>query len=72
VVCINKYDINQKTSQEIYRKMKNKNIAVIAQIPYDTSVTKAQIAGKSIIEYSNNGLSNQIKSLWQAVLDTFY
>ena len=70
VVCINKYDINRKMAQEIERKMKNTNIAVIGQIPYDISVTKAQIAGKSIIEYSNNGLSDQIKSLWQAILGT--
>jgi MinD superfamily P-loop ATPase len=71
MVCINKYDINRKMTQEIETKMKSKNITVIGQIPYDTSVTKAQIAGQSIIEYSNDGLSNQIKSLWQAILDTF-
>jgi CO dehydrogenase nickel-insertion accessory protein CooC1 len=58
-------------TQEIETKLKNKNIAAIGQIPYDTSVTKAQIAGRSIIEYSNNGLSDQIKSLWRAILDTF-
>lgn len=71
VVCINKYDINHKMAQEIERKMKNMDIAVIGQIPYDTSVTKAQIAGQSIIEYSNDGLSNQIKSLWRTILNTF-
>ena len=69
VVCINKYDINHKMAQEIERKMKNIDIAVIGQLPYDTSVTKAQIAGQNIIEYSNDGLSNQIKSLWQTILD---
>ncbi len=71
MVCINKFDINLKMAQEIDRKMKNMDIAVIGQIPYDTSVTKAQIAGQSIIEYSNDGLSNQIKFIWQAILNTF-
>ena len=71
VVCINKYDINRKMGQEIETKLKNKNIDVISQIPYDTSITKAQIAGQSVIEYSNNDLSIQIKSLWRAILDTF-
>jgi MinD superfamily P-loop ATPase len=71
VVCINKYDINLKMTKEIDRKMKDMNIAVIGQIPYDISVTKAQIAGQSIIEYSNNGLSNQIESLWQTLSCTF-
>ncbi len=69
VVCINKYDINRKMAQEIDCKIKNMDIAVIGQIPYDTSVTKAQVAGQSIIEYSNNGLSDQIKSLWQNISD---
>jgi MinD superfamily P-loop ATPase len=71
VICINKYDINRRITQEIEIKLKNKNIGVIGRIHYDTSVTKAQLAGQSIIEYSNNGLSDQIKSLWQAILDTF-
>ncbi|MBN2181154.1 MAG: ATP-binding protein [Sedimentisphaerales bacterium] len=67
LVCINKYDINRKMAAEIARKIDNRNIAVVGRIPYDTTVTKAQIAGQSIIEYSNNGLSEQIKSLWLAV-----
>lgn len=71
VVCINKCDINLKMTEEIVRKMKDMNIAVIGQIPYDVSVTKAQVAGQSIIEYSSNGLSDRIKSLWQALSFTF-
>lgn len=69
-VCINKYDINPDLAREIELKAKHKKIAVIGKIPYDTAVTHAQIAGKSITEYSNGNLSNQIKSLWKAILDT--
>jgi MinD superfamily P-loop ATPase len=71
MVCINKYDINLKMAREIETKMESRNIAVVGQIPYDTLVTKAQIAGQSIIEYSNDGLSDQIKFIWQAIQNTF-
>jgi MinD superfamily P-loop ATPase len=69
LICINKYDINPDITREIELKAKDRNIAVIGKIPYDTAVTQAQIAGKSIVEYSNNTLSNQIKSLWKSILD---
>jgi MinD superfamily P-loop ATPase len=68
-ICINKYDINPEITREIELKAKNRSIAVIGKIPYDTAVTQAQIARKSIVEYLNNNLSNQIKSLWKSILD---
>ncbi len=68
-VCINKYDINREMTHEMELKVKDEGLAVVGTIPYDTTVTKAQIAGKSIIEYSNDSLSNQIKSLWKEILD---
>jgi len=42
----------------------------IGDIPYDPAVTKAQVAGKSIIEYSNGSLRDRLMSLWQSVLET--
>ncbi len=38
-------------------------------IPYDYLVTKAQIAGQSIVEYTNDGITEKIKSLWQTILN---
>ncbi|MBN2590726.1 MAG: ATP-binding protein [Sedimentisphaerales bacterium] len=69
VVCINKFDINTKKAKEIETKLNNKGINVAAMIPYDTNVTKAQIAKQSIVEYTSNGITENIKSLWQAVLN---
>jgi MinD superfamily P-loop ATPase len=68
-VCINKYDINLEVTKQIEQKAKNKGLAVLGKIPYDITVTKAQIAGKSIVEFSDDGLSNQIKSLWKTLLN---
>ena len=38
------------------------------EIAYDSVVTKAQIAAKSIVEYSNGSLKGQIISLWESVV----
>ncbi len=69
VVCINKFDINTKKAKEIETKLNNKGINVAAMIPYDNVVTKAQIAGQSIVEYTNDGITENIRSLWQTILN---
>jgi len=69
-VCINKYDINVKIAKAIEKEALERGLKVVGKIAYDIAVTKAQIAAKSIVEYSNNGLKEQVVSLWESVLDT--
>ena len=69
VVCINKYDINPEIAKAIEQKAGEKKLKVVGKIAYDTAATEAQIAGKSIVEYSDNGLKKQIVSLWESMLD---
>jgi MinD superfamily P-loop ATPase len=68
-ICINKFDINREIAKEIENKTSQKGLKVIGKIAYDIAVTKAQIAAKSIVEYSSNGLKDQVVSLWESVLD---
>jgi len=68
-VCINKYDINVEIAKTIERKANEKDLKVVGNIAYDTAVTKAQLVAKSIVEYSNNGLKEQIVSLWESILN---
>ena len=68
-ICINKFDINCEVAKVIENKVNQKSLRVIGKIAYDIAVTKAQIAAKSIVEYSNDGLKNQVISLWESVLD---
>jgi len=69
VVCINKYDINVRIAKSIEKEALERNLKVVGKIAYDIAVTKAQIAAKSIVEYSSNGLKEQIVSLWESMLD---
>jgi len=68
-VCVNKYDINVKIAKAIEKKALERDLKVAGKIAYDIAVTKAQIAARSIVEYSSNGLKEQIVSLWESVLD---
>ncbi len=68
-VCVNKYDINVKITKAIEKKALERDLKVAGKITYDIAVTKAQIAARSIVEYSSNGLKDQIVSLWESVLD---
>ena len=70
VICINKCDINQKLAEQIRSTARKWKLKTIGNIPYDPAVTKAQVAGKSIIEYSNGSLRGSLMSLWQSVLET--
>jgi len=67
-VCINKYDINPEIAKSIEKRTSEKGLKLAGKIAYDITVTKAQIAGKSIVEYSGNSLRKQVVSLWEAIL----
>ena len=44
-----------------------KHIELVGRIPYDTAVTHAMVAGKSIIEFSDGKVSDAIKEIWHKV-----
>ena len=71
VVCINKCDINPSIAEEIENEASARNLILAGEIAYDPAVTKAQIAGQSIVEYSNGRLKDQVVSLWKSVLRAF-
>jgi MinD superfamily P-loop ATPase len=66
-VCINRYDINYEKSDEIAAFCREKGIALFGEIPYDDDVTGAQIAGKSIVEYSKGSASEAIRVMWNKI-----
>ncbi len=64
-VCINKWDLNSEISNTIE---KNPDIKILGKTSYNTVFTKAQIMRQTVIEYSSNGLVDEIKILWENVL----
>ncbi len=66
-VCVNKADINPDVAAEISAFCAGKGIPVICSIPYDMDVTRAQIAGTSVVEYSDGPAATEIRKLWDEV-----
>ncbi|MDD4146645.1 MAG: P-loop NTPase [Clostridia bacterium] len=68
LVCINKADLNPHQVKEITNRCTQLDIKIIGQIPYDEEITKAQIAGQSIIEFNPKSLAAQeIKKMAQKI-----
>lgn len=68
IVCVNKWDINTAVFNNIRTWCNEHGIEMTGNISYNESVTKAQIAGLSIIEYSYEGnISSEIKQVWETV-----
>lgn len=69
LVCINKYDINEENSSRIEDFCDQQGVKVAARIPFDEVVPEAVAAGVTVVEYSQNGISQKIEKLWQSVVE---
>jgi len=66
-VCVNKADINPAKAAEIERFCEENGMPLLAKIPYDDDVTRAQIEGLTLVEHSDGPASKEIKALWEGV-----
>lgn len=66
-VCVNKYDINEGVSEEIVAYCRQGDLPVVGKIPYDSSVTAAQMAGISIVQYDSSPAAKAIEETWRAI-----
>jgi MinD superfamily P-loop ATPase len=69
LVCINKYDLNQKNTAKIERFCSKRNIDVVGKVAFDPIVTKALVSESPIVEYSpRSPVSQEIGKMWKNVL----
>ena len=69
LVCINKYDLDHENTWRISEFCASHSIEMVGKVPFDPLVTKAMVAGKSVVEYSpNNMVSKSIEELWTQTL----
>ena len=64
-VCVNKYDINPELTVRIEDEARRVGTEVAGRIPWDPSVTRAQLAGTSVVEYGDGIAANCIKTIWE-------
>lgn len=65
--CINKCDINEKKTKDIEEYCRSKGIEVVGKIPYDSSVTQAMIALKTVVEY-DSPIKEEIMRMWSKMV----
>jgi len=66
-VVINKYDLNEKNTEDIELICKNKNIDVVGRIPFSKEVSESIVESVPIVEYSKNSVVKEIISVWQKI-----
>lgn len=66
-VIVNKASINTEKTSEIHSWCTDNSIPFLGEVPYNGSVTKAQIEGKTIIEYEEDKESRELSSILQEI-----
>lgn len=64
-VCVNKADINPDNVAAIREFCSASGVTISGNIPYDMDVIRAQVAGKSIVEYSGGQAAKEITRIWE-------
>jgi len=68
-LVINKYDLNEKTSEQIEDHFNGREVATIGKIPYDPLVIKSVVRGRTILETGENRISDGIREIWKRVCE---
>jgi len=63
-MCINRYDINQDLTDRLERFAAEHKVALLGKIPFDPAITKAQVAGQTVIEYGDGPAASELKAMW--------
>lgn len=69
MVVINKNDLNEDMSRKIELAAEEHDSTVIGKIRYDPVVTQAMVQGKTVIEYSNGPVADEIKAIGEKLLE---
>lgn len=68
MICVNKADINPRWTEQIRQLAEEKHLSKPIEIPYDASVTAAQIQAKTVLEYdSSSPAAKAVCQLWEQI-----
>lgn len=63
-ILVNKYDLNPDMTRKIEKYGKESDIEIIGKIPFDKSVVKAMVQGKTIMEFNGRRMKDEITAIW--------
>lgn len=64
-LCVNKWDLNPEMTERIEEDARKRSIPLAGRVSYDPAVTKAQIAGTTVVEFTDGPVSGEIRALWK-------
>ena len=64
VVINNKYDVNEENSQQIRDYCRQHSLELLAELPYDETVTEAMVKGVPLVEYRDGAVGQGIRKAW--------
>lgn len=70
-IVVNKADLNRGKVEEIHDFAQREGLEVLGEIPYDPMITKAQLAAKSVVEFSDaseSPASRAIRGIWLRIM----
>jgi len=67
-IIINKADLNSEKTKEIVDFASANNIHFLGMLPYDNVFTNAMLEGLSVVEYTNNEITESIKGMWNKIV----
>ena len=67
IVSVNKWDLNKQITAQIEGQARQRGFGLAGNVRYDRAVTAAQIKRRSVVEYTDDGIAYDIRTLWTAV-----
>ncbi len=70
-VIVNRWDINAEITNEIEKHAELEGAFVPGRISLSPDVNKAQIAGKTVVKYSDGMTAKELKNIWKNIVNKF-
>lgn len=67
-VVVNKHDLNPAATKDIEGYCRKKGIELLGRIPYNESITKAMVQGKTVLEGPENAVTVQLRAIWARIV----
>jgi MinD superfamily P-loop ATPase len=65
-VCVNKWDLNPEMAEHIEAAARRQGMQVAGRVRYDKAVTAAQVAARTIVEFTADGVAADVRVVWNA------